>query len=152
MKAKGGLSIKTRYFHLRAFKECFVGSAAVTWLTKHDPRSETRPQAVALYSFLVERKIISHVVNEQPFVDGHFFYRFTENATQVGTIKGLLSKKPKSSDKTKENEIKHKEELKFKDDIEKLLKDTDVLLLLDESLVGPETSPRPAKADDCNSS
>ena len=53
---------------------CFVGAEAVEWL-------DARPgpvahEAIQLGQRLVERGVIHHVLDEHPFRDGNFFYRF----------------------------------------------------------------------------
>lgn len=92
-----GLDIKNRKYHLRTYKDCFVGtrpsgvlpffavyhdvdvgSEAVTWLLQKQKviPLKTREEAVELGQLLIDRGVIHHVVNRQPFKDGYFFYRF----------------------------------------------------------------------------
>jgi potassium-dependent mechanosensitive channel len=74
MRGPHGLAIEDRRHLLSLYPKCFVGSDAVQWLMRtHDL---TRDAAIRLGQSLVERGIIHHVLDEHPFRDGHFFYRF----------------------------------------------------------------------------
>ena len=74
MRNIGGIQIKTRQFHLKTYRQCFVGSEAVDWLVSHLEISRT--DAVQLGQRLMHENWIHHVVDEQAFQDGYFFYRF----------------------------------------------------------------------------
>jgi len=75
MREPNGIEIKDRRFRLQVYADCFVGSEAVDWITQNNP-DLNRSEAVTLGKLLVDRKIIHHVVDEQPFQDEYFFYRF----------------------------------------------------------------------------
>ncbi|NET35191.1 MAG: mechanosensitive ion channel protein [Cyanothece sp. SIO1E1] len=74
MRNVGGVRIQDRQYHLTTYASCFVGSEAVTWLTEY--LSISRSEAVQLGQRLIDDKWIHHVVDEQPFQDDYFFYRF----------------------------------------------------------------------------
>ena len=74
MRSPEGLEIKNRRYRLNFYPSCFVGSEAVTWLMENQAYS--REEAVELGQILLEKGIIHHVANDQPFRDGFFFYRF----------------------------------------------------------------------------
>ena len=68
------LEIKDRSFRFKQYPACFVGSEAVDWLVRHQGIS--RPLATRLGERLFESGLLRHVVDDQPFKDGNFFYRF----------------------------------------------------------------------------
>jgi potassium efflux system protein len=74
MRAPGGLDIRDRRHRLTTYARCFVGAAAVEWLMGHEDLS--REEAVRVGQALVERSVIHHVLDEHPFRDGPYFYRF----------------------------------------------------------------------------
>jgi hypothetical protein len=65
----------SRVHHLTAYPACFIGAEAVSWLASQ--YSMTRQKAVALGQALQALALTHHVVHEQPFSDGNFFYRTT---------------------------------------------------------------------------
>ncbi|NEQ49280.1 MAG: mechanosensitive ion channel protein [Leptolyngbya sp. SIO3F4] len=74
MRNVGGIQIKERQFHLKTYHQCFVGNEAVDWLTYHLKIS--REDAVRIGQRLIDENWIHHVLDEQAFQDGYFFYRF----------------------------------------------------------------------------
>ena len=74
MRNVGGIQIKERHFHLKSYRQCFVGSEAVDWLVSHLKIS--RQDAVIVGQRLINENWIHHVLDEQAFQDGYFFYRF----------------------------------------------------------------------------
>jgi small-conductance mechanosensitive channel len=74
MRGANGLAIHDRRHLLSTYPKCFVGTEAVDWMIR--ARDLTRPEAVNLGQTLVDRGIIHHVLDEHPFRDGHYFYRF----------------------------------------------------------------------------
>lgn len=74
MRNVGGVHIKERQFHLKSYPQCFVGSEAVDWLVGYLKIS--RQDAVTVGQRLINENWIHHVVDEQAFQDGYFFYRF----------------------------------------------------------------------------
>jgi EAL domain-containing protein (putative c-di-GMP-specific phosphodiesterase class I) len=78
MRTPGGLDIRDRMFHLRTYKECFVGREAVDWLVLHQRVS--RADAVRLGQRLVALGLMSHVVTEHDFEDAELFYRLSSPA------------------------------------------------------------------------
>ncbi|MEM9266209.1 MAG: mechanosensitive ion channel domain-containing protein [Cyanobacteria bacterium P01_F01_bin.13] len=77
MRSDLGLEIKDRRFRLTVYPDCFVGSEAVTWLTK--TQNATREAAVRIGQAMVEKGILHHVTDEHPFKDEYLFYRFYED-------------------------------------------------------------------------
>ena len=74
MRGPDGLAIEDRRHLLAVYEKCFVGTEAVEWLMR--VQDLTRDEAVRLGQSLVERGIFHHVLDEHPFRDGNFFYRF----------------------------------------------------------------------------
>jgi hypothetical protein len=69
-----GLDIKDRWYNLKVYPRCFIGSDAVKWLMTN--QKLTREEAIRAGQILIERRIIHHVLDEHKFEDGHLFYRF----------------------------------------------------------------------------
>ncbi|HEY9649461.1 MAG TPA: mechanosensitive ion channel domain-containing protein, partial [Coleofasciculaceae cyanobacterium] len=74
MRGVGGVEIQDRRYRLNLYPACFVGSEAVEWLIHQ--RNCTREDAIDLGQLLIDWGIIHHVLDEHPFRDGYFFYRF----------------------------------------------------------------------------
>ncbi len=74
MHGPGGLVIADRRHHLALYRRCFVGREAVDWLVARE--GLTRDEAVRLGQRLVEHGLVHHVLDEHPFRDAPFFYRF----------------------------------------------------------------------------
>ena len=74
MHGSGGVDIKDRRHHLNYYPCCFVGAEAVSWLMR--TQKATREEAIRLGQTLLEQGIIHHVLDEHPFEDNYYFYRF----------------------------------------------------------------------------
>lgn len=74
MREPGGVEIEDRRHRMNLYPRCFVGSEAVEWLMQ--TQNCSREDAIDLGQLLVERGIIHHVLDEQPFRDDYVFYRF----------------------------------------------------------------------------
>jgi len=74
MREPGGVEIKDRRVRMNLYLRCFVGSEAVEWLMQ--TQNCTREDAIDVGQLLVDRGIIHHVLDEQPFLDDNVFYRF----------------------------------------------------------------------------
>ncbi|MGH8660837.1 MAG: DEP domain-containing protein [Burkholderiales bacterium] len=85
MRARDGLAVMDRSYHMIHYAECFVGSEAVDWIVRRNGLS--REQAVAAGQVLLELGELYHVAREQPFLDGHFFYRLAaEDSARLGGL------------------------------------------------------------------
>jgi potassium efflux system protein len=80
MRGPGGVAIADRRHHLSTYRACFVGSEAVDWLSRTCELG--RDEAVRLGQSLLERGIFHHVLDEQPFRDGNFYYRFAADEAE----------------------------------------------------------------------
>ena len=74
MRGPDGLAIEDRRHLLAVYPKCFVGSEAVAWLMRAYDLS--RQGAIRLGQSLVQRGVFHHVLDEHPFRDGNFYYRF----------------------------------------------------------------------------
>jgi hypothetical protein len=84
MRASAGVPLAERRFRLKWYPHCFVGSEAVDWLVRG--YGLTREEAADLGQHLLDRGAIHHVVKEQPFADGDFFYRFSGFESKLDAI------------------------------------------------------------------
>ena len=71
MREPGQLDIRDRRYRLKQFSHCFIGREAVDWLVEN--QRTTRENAVQIGQILMDRQIIQHVLDEQPFLDRHLF-------------------------------------------------------------------------------
>ena len=67
-----GVEIKDRWYHLRKYTSCCVGSELVSWISVE--LGISRALALRVGKELMSRRLIRHVVDDQPFLDGFFFY------------------------------------------------------------------------------
>jgi hypothetical protein len=74
LRGPSGVAVADRRHLLTVYPHCFIGREAVDWLVRAE--GLTRDEAVRLGQLLVEREVIHHVLDEHPFQDGNFFYRF----------------------------------------------------------------------------
>jgi hypothetical protein len=84
MSGAGGLDIRTRTYHAISYTDCFVGKDAVDWLSHHLYIS--RDEALRVGQALLDLGHIYHVTHEQPFQDGHFFYRVRANTAKLNAL------------------------------------------------------------------
>jgi hypothetical protein len=77
MRAPGGLTIRDRRHLLTIYPRCFLGREAVDWLVAREGLA--RNEAERLGQRLVECGVIHHVLDEHPFLDGNYFYRFRDD-------------------------------------------------------------------------
>jgi len=73
---KTGVNIKDRWYHLKQYKKCFIGSEAVTWIQEHS-KLKVRGEAVLLGQKLMDEGLFRHVVEYHQFRDELLFYTFT---------------------------------------------------------------------------
>lgn len=97
-KMKESIIPRDRFYKMRRFSNCFLGSEAVDFLSE-DQYFE-REEAVEFARKLVGQNFFQHVMNEHIFEDGNHLYRFLEHdpivMTQCYNIpKGTIDVKPK---------------------------------------------------------
>eukprot|EP00211_Chloroparvula_japonica_P003490 CAMPEP_0119127646 /NCGR_PEP_ID=MMETSP1310-20130426/6115_1 /TAXON_ID=464262 /ORGANISM="Genus nov. species nov., Strain RCC2339" /LENGTH=740 /DNA_ID=CAMNT_0007117923 /DNA_START=94 /DNA_END=2313 /DNA_ORIENTATION=- len=79
MHPTSGVEVKDRKYHLKTYKECFVGEMAVEWLCKYF--ACTKETAVEIGQEMYRRNYIVHVVDESKgFLNDYLFYMFTPEA------------------------------------------------------------------------
>ncbi|PFX30086.1 Glutathione peroxidase [Stylophora pistillata] len=76
--ADGGLTIKDRYYHLKKYHSCFVGSEAIDWFIANG-FATTRQEGIQLGQQLLDADLVHHVVDEHNFEDRELFYRFRQD-------------------------------------------------------------------------
>ncbi|XP_038718152.1 uncharacterized protein LOC120011159 [Tripterygium wilfordii] len=97
-KMKQFLIIKDRFYKMRRFTNCFVGSDAVDFLSE-DQYLE-RDEAIEFGRKLASKLFFQHVLEENLFEDGNHLYRFFDDdpvvASQCHNIpRGIIDVKPK---------------------------------------------------------
>lgn len=84
MRARDGLAVRDRSYHMIHYAECLVGSEAVDWIAGRTGLS--REQSVAAGQALLELGELYHVAREQPFQDGYFFYRLAADSARLRSL------------------------------------------------------------------
>jgi hypothetical protein len=84
MRGSAGVPLRERRHRVTWYPNCFVGAEAVDWLVRG--YGLARDEAVGVGQYLLEHGTIHHVVKEQPFADGEFFYRFSGTAPTLDSI------------------------------------------------------------------
>lgn len=74
MRSEGGLAIEDRRHLWNVYPRCFTGREAVDWLARTE--GMPRREALRLGRLLIERGLLHHVLDEHPFDDANYFYRF----------------------------------------------------------------------------
>ena len=74
MQGKNGVEIKNRWFKLKSYPNCFIGSEMVSWLMQN--KNMTQEEAVAIGQSLLEEGLIYHVHHAHNFKNEFLFYRF----------------------------------------------------------------------------
>lgn len=71
---KYDLESKDRWYHLKCYRHCFIGSELVDCLVKN--KNIFKEEAIALGQDLFQYSLIRHVCDEHDFKDQFLFYRF----------------------------------------------------------------------------
>ena len=74
LQADKGVEIKDRWYHLKLYPKCFIGSELVDWLVK--TKGIVTQEAISLGQNLFEYHLIEHVHREHDFKNEFLFYRF----------------------------------------------------------------------------
>jgi hypothetical protein len=90
---KKNLKIENRKYHLKTYKQCFVGKEAVDYLVESG-MAPSRQDAVELGMALQATHLFEHVTRDHEFADDHLFFRFLE-----GTERGAFKVDEKTSEK-----------------------------------------------------
>jgi hypothetical protein len=97
---KKGIEIKDRWWHLKLYKTCFVGSEFVSWLIKNK-KVKDKEEAVEFGQYLMDIYVFKHVCSSEPFLDGEYFYRLQSDVKS----KTLNEKKIFIGEPRKANEV-----------------------------------------------
>ncbi|KAI3465064.1 hypothetical protein Pfo_021727 [Paulownia fortunei] len=96
-KMKGSISIKDRFYKMRRFINCFLGSEAVDFLSE-DQYLE-REEAVEFGRKLANKLFFQHVTHENIFEDDNHLYRFLDDDPLIAQCqnipRGIIEVKPK---------------------------------------------------------
>ncbi|XP_057973684.1 uncharacterized protein LOC131161743 [Malania oleifera] len=97
-KMRGSIVIKDRFYKMRRFTNCFLGSEAVDFLSE-DQYLE-REEAIEFARKLASKLFFTHVLDENVFEDGSHLYRFLDHdpvvSSQCHNIpRGIIDVKPK---------------------------------------------------------
>ena len=74
IQADDGVEIKNRWYNLRFYPNCFIGSELVDWLVK--TKGIVTEEAISQGQNLWEYQLIKHVHEEHHFKNEFLFYRF----------------------------------------------------------------------------
>jgi hypothetical protein len=72
-RSAGGFDVRDRDYMGTNYPRCFIGSEAVGWMQK---TGLSLNEAMSVGERMIRLSIISHVLNEHPFQDAKYFYRF----------------------------------------------------------------------------
>ena len=73
---RGGVLVKDRYYHLKKYKNVFLGQDCVTWIFKYT-QCNTREDALSIGNRIMRAGHFVHVANNHDLKDKFLFYRFT---------------------------------------------------------------------------
>jgi len=79
-KFKSIVDIRDRRYHLKKYKQCFIGEDAVRQMVTHGLVASDS-QALTLGNIFMEEGLLSHVCEEHAFENNHIFYKFNDNRT-----------------------------------------------------------------------
>lgn len=82
--ADGAVAVTDRRWRMTTYPLCFTGADATSWIARR--LGVARPQAEQVGRALQVRGALYHVVGEQPFRDGEFYFRSTLPSQRVREI------------------------------------------------------------------
>ncbi|XP_010261167.1 PREDICTED: uncharacterized protein LOC104600058 [Nelumbo nucifera] len=98
-KMRETIVVKDRFYKLRRFTNCFLGSEATDFLSEHQYLE--REEAIELGRKLANKHFFWHVLDENVFEDGNHLYRFLDHDPIIlsqchNFPRGTIDMKPKS--------------------------------------------------------
>lgn len=75
MAQAGGVASQDRTYRMKKYPNCFLGAEANAWLS--NTLGVSANQAIEVGELLRTMGYFYHVVKQQPFLNGNFFYRFS---------------------------------------------------------------------------
>eukprot|EP01119_Soliformovum_irregulare_P009438 TRINITY_DN2275_c0_g1_i3.p1 TRINITY_DN2275_c0_g1~~TRINITY_DN2275_c0_g1_i3.p1 ORF type:complete len:1283 (+),score=361.19 TRINITY_DN2275_c0_g1_i3:3701-7549(+) len=95
---ESGFSIADRKYRLKTYKQCFIGSDAVSWVLNRVSVT-SREDAVKFLQNLLDEGVIEHAAGDKKeFIDGSYFYRLKETGEPPRVPLIQKPRKSKSSD------------------------------------------------------
>lgn len=76
-KPAGGIKVEDRKWRFKTYPKCFIGTEAVTWISKYSGVS--RKEAVRIGQEFLDAEVFHHVCRDHTFKDDYLFYRFQED-------------------------------------------------------------------------
>ncbi|KAJ2666144.1 vacuolar membrane-associated protein iml1, partial [Coemansia sp. RSA 1085] len=86
-----GVGLRNIRWHFGYFKNAFLGSQLVDWILVNFDSVRSRSQAVTAGNRLMDRGLICSVHRPGHFLDGHYFYKFTEDAIKCKSHSAVKS-------------------------------------------------------------
>lgn len=77
MRGAQGVAIQDRRYLGRTYPACFIGREAVDWLRARHGLSVGEAESIG--QRFLEKGRVRHVLDEHPFLDAGYFYRFRED-------------------------------------------------------------------------
>lgn len=81
LQSHEGLKLVDRTWHFKKHQRCFLGNELVSWLIQHFEDIDNREDAMKYGQELMERGLFKHVESRHGFLDGHYFYEFSDDFT-----------------------------------------------------------------------
>eukprot|EP01134_Creolimax_fragrantissima_P006721 CFRG6721T1 len=79
------VDIRTRFYHLIAYKDCFLGTDAVKAIINLGLAAD-ETMAISLGNVMLQAQLIQHVTNSQYFKNERMFYRFNDVITTMAEM------------------------------------------------------------------
>lgn len=98
-KFRSIVEVKDRRYHLKKYKQCFIGEEAVHQMLMFAMVS-SESQALTLGNVMMEEGLLSHVCEEHAFENNHIFYKFNDNAAFEQSFSSLSSKSRQEGEDT----------------------------------------------------
>lgn len=84
MRRNEGIEIKNRFYNIKKYPRCFVGSETVEWFK--NKFNISTDEAIKLGQKLIDEKWIHHVTDDHQFENGNFFYRFYADENEISEL------------------------------------------------------------------
>ena len=79
-----GIKLQDRRWHLLVYDNAFLGNEVVDWLIQNIVDIDSREEATDLGKKLFEKNVFVHCRGKHHFMDGHYFYRFSDEYAPSG--------------------------------------------------------------------
>lgn len=79
------INVEDRRYHLKLYKNCFIGHQAVTFISSY--LNCSRSDAIIVAQKMIAENFITHVGDNPTFQDDYSFYRFTSTSNQARSFK-----------------------------------------------------------------